>query len=151
LSVGFVPQVDTICSYLALEQAALKEPNSNTVIIKVELLRLLLEQAIAHLPFDPDWYCKNYPDIREALADGKIKDVRAHFLAVGFFEGRRGTAETVDEHWYVRQYPDVGAAIAAGRIENATRHYQAVGQREWRAPSADALEAIRRWREALLT
>ena len=40
--------------------------------------------------FDADAYARAYPDLRRAMEQGKLKDLRAHWLATGYFEGRIG-------------------------------------------------------------
>ena len=148
--VPFVPPLDMICDYLKLEQKALQRPGEETLVIKVELLRLLLQTALLSLPFSADWYVTTYPDIRDAFEAGKIIDLREHFLSTGFFEGRLGAPPEMNEEWYLEQFPDVRKAMRAGEVPSAARHYETVGVREWRAPRPEVIEEIRRWRTALL-
>jgi SAM-dependent methyltransferase len=59
------------------------------------------------LPFDWDevWYLSRYPDIAEAVAQGRLLDPFFHFLQTGFREGRFPSAaaeqrahQTLDDH-----------------------------------------------------
>ena len=40
--------------------------------------------------FDAEAYAKAYPDLRRAMEQGKLKDLRGHWLTSGYFEGRIG-------------------------------------------------------------
>ncbi len=40
--------------------------------------------------FDAEAYVKAYPDLRRAVEQGKLKDLRGHWLTSGYFEGRIG-------------------------------------------------------------
>ncbi len=146
----FIPPLDMICSYLGVDERALREPNGETVAVKVDLLRLLLELAASALPFNADWYVEANPDIKEAFTDGKITDLREHFFSTGFFEGRLGEPDEINEDWYLMQYADVRRALRSGRVESALQHYETVGKREWRSPRPEVTEDLHRWRNALL-
>ena len=83
---------------------------------------------------DEAWYCRTYPDVAEALQAGAYRSARQHFLAHGYFEGRRPRELPVDETWYRRNYPDVAARIDEGDWDSGTDHFNQHGYAEGRSP-----------------
>lgn len=124
------------------------EPGRRT-LVSSELLRLLLRIAVTNAAFDEDYYLESNPDVRDGVARGDIFDPRRHYVAYGYFEGRRAALVEVDEAWYLHRYPDVAEAVSSGRVGSATQHYREVGEGEWRIPRPELAEEIRSWAEAL--
>jgi hypothetical protein len=83
-----------------------------------EDLALLKESRL----FDPDWYCKTYPDVMSA------GDPYAHFLVSGDAEGRRPGPE-FNPSWYLTQYLDVRHGTKGPLL-----HYLRRGKAEGRMP-----------------
>lgn len=52
-----------------------------------------LRLFIPLLPFDEAWYCRQYPDVAQALKSGVIPSAHEHFIVYGFFEGRSPAAK----------------------------------------------------------
>jgi hypothetical protein len=94
------------------------------------LIRLLLRAV----KFDDDWYLKQYPDVEEAVRKGTYKSAQHHFIAEGYFEGRRPCEMEIDESWYLKSNPDVAAGIRTGRIPSAKEHFSEHGYVEGRLP-----------------
>ena len=49
---------------------------TSKVAISLPLLRAIISAAVAELPFEPLFYQKTYPDVREAYEAGQITDLR---------------------------------------------------------------------------
>jgi hypothetical protein len=104
----------------------------------------LIELAIGP-SFDEEFYLQKYPDVRRAIADGKIASGIQHYLSSGFYEGRMPCDFQVDEEWYLATYPDVTNAIEGGKYESAKQHFKECGFIEGRAPNSDYLDQLRKW------
>jgi hypothetical protein len=96
----------------------------------VSVLRLM----ISGIQVDEEWYLREYPDIAQAIRDGKVESARQHFIDDGFFEGRRPFPMDVDEGWYLQQYPDVAESVRSGVVGSAQQHFVEDGYREGRLP-----------------
>ncbi|MFC3612446.1 glycosyltransferase family 2 protein [Lutimaribacter marinistellae] len=81
--------------------------------------------------FEPEWYCRTYPDVREAGIDPAL-----HFLRYGWVLGRDPGPE-FDVKFYTERYPDI-----AGSGVNPLLHYLWQGQAEGRLPTP-AAEKVR--------
>jgi hypothetical protein len=99
-------------------------------------LMTMIKLLLSGVEVDEDWYLKQYPDVAQALADGRIKSPRQHFIDNGYFEGRLPCEIAVDEKWYQREYPDVGESIRKGDETCAQNHFDRDGYREGRLPCA---------------
>jgi hypothetical protein len=130
----FLPHVDLLLQAMRINRERLN--SRSKIAIDAKLLRLLIQSAVAHLPFDSEFYAKTYPDLAEATAAGKIPDLHRHFVETGFFEGRIGAPPPVDETYYVGTYPDVATAIQRGDVPSGTEHYIRSGASEGRVPNA---------------
>lgn len=117
--------------------------------ISLPVLKAVLSAAAAALPFDEEFYLDTYQDVREAHEAGKIKDVHAHFVETGYFEGRMGSTPDFDEQFYRGAYPDVAAAITRGGVKSGLDHFIQSGAAEGRHPNAKTMEVNRRWAELL--
>jgi hypothetical protein len=76
----------------------------------IRMIKLLLSA----IEVDEAWYIKQYPDVSEAIAQGKIKSASQHFVDNGYFEGRLPFPIEVDETWYQKEYPDVAESVRKG-------------------------------------
>jgi phytanoyl-CoA hydroxylase len=76
--------------------------------------------------FDADHYCKLYPDIGRAVADGSLRDPWEHYDRRGRTEGR--VLCLFDEAFYLRSYPGAAEEIANGIAETALQHYVLYGR-----------------------
>jgi hypothetical protein len=148
--VRTIPSIDIIADYLGVEPAALREPQGEKIVTTTNLVHLLLKMALHRTEFDAEGYLQRYPDVAAALNDRAITAPLDHFASTGYFEGRVGCEERVDEDWYRANNPDVRIAINEGRVASAEEHYRTIGIREWRAPRPDMIKEIQAWRAALL-
>jgi len=57
-------------------------------------LKEALRLFIPFIPFDDEWYCRQYPDVAAAVECGLMASAHEHFISYGFFEGRTPSA-----HW----------------------------------------------------
>lgn len=99
-------------------------------------LMTMIKLLLSGVEVDEDWYVKQYPDVAQAMAEGKITSPRQHFIDNGYFEGRLPCVIRVDEKWYQREYPDVGESIKKGVESSAQHHFDRDGYREGRLPHA---------------
>ena len=96
----------------------------------VRVLRLM----ISGIQVNEEWYLTEYPDIAQAIRDGKVESARQHFIDDGFFEGRRPFPMDVDERWYLEQYSDVAESVRTGVVGSGQQHFVEDGYREGRLP-----------------
>jgi hypothetical protein len=96
----------------------------------VRVLRLM----ISGIQVIEEWYLTEYPDIAQAIRDGKVESARQHFIDDGFFEGRRPFPMDVDERWYLQQYADVAESVRTGVVGSGQQHFVEDGYREGRLP-----------------
>jgi hypothetical protein len=143
----YFPHVDLLLQSLRISRDRLN--GRSKVAIDAKLLRRLIERAVMHLPFDPEFYKTTYPDIAAAVAAGQITDLHRHFVETGFFEGRLGAMPEVDEAHYCSLYRDVASAVKRGDIASATEHYIRSGAAEGRVPSAAAKPEVDAWMSVL--
>jgi hypothetical protein len=101
-----------------------------------ENLITLIKLLLSGVDVDEDWYLAQYPDVAEAIAEGKIKSAKQHFVDNGYFESRLPFAIDVDENWYQTQYPDVAQSIRNGSEPSAQTHFVRDGYKEGREPFA---------------
>ncbi|UPY36025.1 hypothetical protein [Sediminicoccus sp. KRV36] len=112
--------------------------DESPVEISVLALKVLFRHiALLNYGTDEEYIACN-EDVGQAFERGDVTDVRAHFIEVGFFEGRKARNVDVDENWYLNEYPDVKMAISSGAIESAESHFNQRGEIEWRAPDANS-------------
>ncbi|MEA2776828.1 MAG: hypothetical protein QOF90_2234 [Acetobacteraceae bacterium] len=96
------------------------------------LIRSLLSVVIV----DEEWYLGQYPDVAEAIAQGKMPSAKDHFVVNGYFEGRLPSLIAVDERFYLTKYPDVAESIRRGTEQSGQAHFLGGGYREGREPCA---------------
>jgi hypothetical protein len=143
----YVPPYHALLRSLRTTKSAID--GAADITISVELLKLLLQLAIAQSDFDEEGYLQVNQDVRDAVARGQIASGRVHFIGFGYFEGRVGGGVDVDEKWYLRTYPDVAPAVKDGRVESARQHFNAIGAGEGRSPNADEVANASQWKKAL--
>lgn len=141
--MDYLPHIDQFLRALRINRERLS--SRSKVAIDAKLLRMLLQSLAERAPFSEEFYLRNNPDIAEAHARGEIEDLRAHFVELGFFEGRSGSAPPVDEAWYTATYSDVAEAIRRGDVASGTEHYLRSGCAEGRVPNPGAKPAIDAW------
>lgn len=142
-SDGFFPVPDDFLEYVNV--SADKFRGNRKVLVSLDFLRQLVGIAAAATCFDEDFYKNSHADLRKAVEDGSISDLKLHFISEGYFEGRSASSasySSVDEKWYLEKYPDVNEALKAGKIDSATAHYFSTGRTEGRIPSPNVSEEI---------
>lgn len=83
---------------------------------------------------DRDYYLALYPDVREAIAAGFVKDEVEHYTLYGAAENR-SPSSLFDSNYYLALYPDVAEAIAVGFVSSAAEHFALYGAAENRLAS----------------
>ena len=96
----------------------------------IRMIKLLLSAV----DVNEDWYLTQYPDVAEAIAQGKVASARQHFIDNGYFEGRLPFMITVDDEWYQKEYLDVAESIGKGAESSAQAHFVRDGYKEGRLP-----------------
>ncbi len=144
----YFPPYDQMLRVAGQSRAAAEA--ANEVRIPLDLFRFLMQAALKTADFSPDAYLTANPDVRDAMRKGHELTAAQHFIAFGYFEGRRGGLPKVDETWYLRTYPDVAVAVAAGKVKSATEHFEVMGAGEGRAPSQALSDEAKRWKELML-
>jgi hypothetical protein len=141
----FVPPLNPLLRELNLTPADLV---SETVTVPTELLKLLLQIALANSEFNEVGYLRSNPDVAEALREGSLENAFLHYVSFGYFEGRLGATPEVNEAWYLRAYADVADAVRAKQIISAKEHFELVGAGEGRSPNADYAPVAAQWKKA---
>jgi hypothetical protein len=143
----FMPHIELLLQSLRISRERLA--SRSKVAIDTRVLRALLETLASHMPFDPQFYLDNNPDIVLAHKAGQIKDLHKHFVETGFLEGRFGAQPQVDEAFYTAMYKDIAPAVRRGDITSATEHYIRAGAAEGRVPNETLRPAVERWASVL--
>jgi hypothetical protein len=128
--MAMIPHVEVAFGELA---ETLKK-SGDEVPVPREMLTRLLDLYISCWDFDEDWYLATYPDVHEAIREGKFPSGWVHFRSIGYLEGRLGSQPHVDTEWYVNTYPDIAKAMLEGKMASAADHYVQFGYREGRLP-----------------
>ena len=97
----------------------------------LELIKLML-RGVA---LDDRWYLNEYPDVADAVREGRYRSAKHHFVEEGYLEGRRPANVAVDEEWYLRAYPDVADGVVSGAFLSPQTHFELHGYAEGRLPS----------------
>jgi hypothetical protein len=105
-----------------------------TATVSYEDLLGLIKHLLSTVEVDENWYVAQYPDVAQAIAQGRTASARQHFIDNGYFEGRLPFLIPVEEHWYLGNYPDVAACVATGSEPSAQAHFIQSGYREGRLP-----------------
>jgi hypothetical protein len=104
--------------------------------VSYESLVKVIQSLLRSVEFDEAWYLSTYPDIAEAISEGRIENAKQHFIEFGYFEGRLPAQMVVDESWYLTAYPDVASAVNSGEIQSGTQHFREMGYLEGRLPAS---------------
>ena len=110
------------------------EGSQSDVIFTREQFEKLMWAMLRHVAVDEHWYRMAYPDVDEAIRNGKLRSAKDHFVASGYFEGRKCGRVAVDEQWYLTEYPDVAEGIELGEFISAQQHFDSHGETEGRLP-----------------
>jgi len=94
----------------------------------------ILIRLISDIDIDETWYLSRYDDVAEAIAAGRLKSAKEHYITAGFFEGRQPYQILVDERWYLKNNPDVAENLRLGLIASAQAHFDENGYNEGRLP-----------------
>ena len=105
-----------------------------TIAVTYEEFLDALRALLSVVEVDDAWYLTTYPDVAEAIKEGKIASAPDHFRHNGYFEGRWPFAINVDERWYLTENPGVAQYIRSGRLKSAQQHFDHDGYREGRLP-----------------
>jgi hypothetical protein len=128
-----------VIPWKVLREAVTIEPIEGTtderVVMTRQIFRLLMEAALANIPFDEKYYLSTHADVARSVQQGKCPGGRQHYVASGYYEGRDIGRAGFDEAWYLERYPDVKKAV--------------IGSKEWRAPSKAAEPDLLRWQNAI--
>jgi len=141
--MDYLPHIDQFLRALRINRERLN--SKSKVAIDAKLLRMLLQALAKAADFSEEFYLRNNPDIADAHARGEIENLRAHFVELGFFEGRAGAPPRVDEAYYTATYPDVAEAVRRGDVPSGAEHYLRSGAAEGRIPSPAIKPAIDAW------
>jgi len=143
----YVPHIEVLMHALRISPERLA--SRSKVAIDTRLLRALLQELAAAMPFDPAYYLAENDDIRTAHTAGQIPDLRRHFIESGLLEGRFGALPKVDEAYYAATYKDIAPAIRRGDIASGADHYVRSGAAEGRVPHPDLRPQVERWASIL--
>jgi hypothetical protein len=116
-----------------------------TTTVSREFLRALIGELVARMPFDEDWYSRNYSDVEAAYLAGDIQSLHEHFKTTGYLDGRLPAEFPFDAAWYRSYYKDVAKAYPPSDLEGMRTHYLELGYFEGRAGTAEMLAEVRRW------
>ena len=111
--------------------------DEHPVILSDDQLQLAVRMLLRAVYVDEDWYGRQYPDVKEAIAKGVFRSAKHHFIESGYFEGRKPAPVLVDEEWYARAYPDVSESVEFGELNSCQEHFDRYGEREGRLPAED--------------
>ncbi len=143
----YVPSAISLLTALEADKSSFLK--GQKIEIPVELLKLLIQIALASSDFNEDSYLSANPDVARAVEVGRIESAHLHYIRFGYFEGREGGGPEVDGNWYLRQYPDVAAAIKEGRVRSPQEHFHHVGAAEGRIPNPAQEDDAVQWKKAL--
>jgi hypothetical protein len=143
----YVPPFDSLLTAIGVTRDEFE--NASVVVIPTELLKLLLQVAVASGDFNEAGYLRENPDIAGAVRVGNVEDARLHYVGYGYFESRSGATPEVDEAWYLRTYPDVADAVANRSVGSAAEHFRVIGAAEGRSPNAFYIAAAEQWKKAV--
>lgn len=124
------PHFDRLRSELSLRGW---EENHATLTIDRRSLVALVRRLLEAVPFDEEWYCRTYPDVKAAIEKGDLPSGKAHYLHFGYFEGRLPGMSHFDPRTYCSLNPDIAAAFKGPDWEKQVQsHYMRHGYREGR-------------------
>jgi hypothetical protein len=127
-----------LISYARLrELLGFNSDDAQSVVLSSDRIQEAVRMLLRAVQVDEDWYQKQYPDVRDAIAKGVFRSGKHHFVESGYFEGRKPSRVVVDEEWYSRAYPDVGESIEFGEMSSCQEHFDRYGESEGRLPVQD--------------
>jgi len=126
-------------TYATLINSKVAIPSASTPYFAVEqhFFYNRMEEYLASVAVDTDWYLRNYPDVREAIESGVVTGAEEHYRRYGYYEHRKPHEIAVDEKWYAESYPDIKSAIDAGHFPSGQEHFDLLGFKEGRLPFAN--------------
>ncbi len=127
-------QFSNLSSQLAAVMAS--ETGDAMILPRALFIRLLVAALRQKGDFDETFYVARYPDIRQAVHDGVLREPAEHYYGTGYFENRQPKNYTIDEKFYLRENPDVSEAMRQGAVTSPQEHFDTVGFREGRRPYA---------------
>ena len=145
--MDYLPHIDLFLRAMRINRDRLD--SKSKIAIDAKLLRMLLQTLAEAMPFSEEFYLQSYPDVAEAHAQGQIENLHAHFVELGFFEGRAGAAPSVDEAYYASTYRDVADAVRRSDVKSGTEHYLRSGAAEGRVPNPQLKPLIDSWTSVL--
>jgi hypothetical protein len=114
----------------------LPSQKTNYMAVEMHYLSQALREQVGKVFVDEEWYANQYPDVLQAIKDGKIETVSEHYVLYGYYEHRMPYAIKVDEGWYLREYEDIARAVKLGTFDSGQAHFDIAGYREGRVPYA---------------
>lgn len=145
--MDYLPHIDLFLRAMRINRDRLG--SKSKIAIDAKLLRMMLQALAQAAPFSEEFYLASNPDIAEAHAQGQIENLRAHFVELGYFEGRCGAPPPVDEAYYTSTYADVADAVRRGDVKSGCEHYMRSGASEGRVPNPDIKPQIDTWTSVL--
>jgi len=144
--MNYLPPFPSLRKKLQVTKEQLK--GNDPIPVPAAALKELLQTALMQCDFDEQNYLDSNEDVKSAVEAGRLPSGFAHFVAYGYFEGRRGGVP-LDERWYLISNPDVRKAVADGVVPSAAEHFHLTGAAEGRSPSRRAQADARKWKVAL--
>ena len=113
-------------------------PSSSTPYFAVEqhFFFSYMKTVVQRIYVDEEWYLRGYPDVKEAIENGRVLSAKEHYSRFGYYEHRLPHPISVDTPWYLQTYPDVQDSIKRQHFASAMTHFQQVGYKEGRLPYA---------------
>ncbi len=143
----YVPPYEYLLRQIGQERGRIDEADS--VQIPLKFFKLLIQNAIAAEHFDEDLYLRTYLDVNTAIEDKGFDSAAQHYLAVGYFEGRRNPTATFDEQWYINNYSNIFEEITENSLAGALDHYLTIGMQDGYAPNQKCFEEMKLWKQVL--
>jgi hypothetical protein len=127
-----------LISYARLRELLGFAPNDDEpVVLNDARLQHAVRMLLRAVHVDEDWYGRQNPDVKEAIAKGVFRSAKHHFVESGYFEGRKPAPVLVDEEWYKQAYPDVSESVEFGELGSCQEHFDRYGEGEGRLPAED--------------
>ena len=121
-------------SALINRKLMLPSQKTNYIAVEMHYLSQVLKSQVGQVFVDEVWYKTRYPDVIDALKDGKISNVAEHYSMHGYYEHRMPYEILVDEKWYLKEYDDIATAVKIGTFASGQMHFDELGYREGRIP-----------------
>lgn len=133
-----LPPYEVFIEQLRIGDAA----DDSMVAMPMAALKALLTLAAGATPMNARLYANFNPDV-------STDEARRHFVAHGYFEGRKTDWNVVDDVYYSARYPDVAQGLDNGHFPSAQSHFNNNGAKELRVPRADMEAVVGFWQQAL--